>query len=146
MAEEAERQRLAKQRAKAVAPMLERARAEAARGEYERAAWTAENALAVDPDCKEAQQILRDARALIETRPIDADDTVDLTNEAARKRDSDDDTVSFTRPAGVWERLTGAVKKWTQGDDAPEPAAPPPASDRKRGKTHLVKQGDGPRG
>ena len=146
VAEEAERQRLAKQRAKAVAPMLERARAEAARGEYERAAWTAENALAVDPDCKEAQQILRDARALIETRPIDADDTVDLTNEAARKRDSDDDTVSFTRPAGVWERLTGAVKKWTQGDDAPEPAATPPASDRKRVKTDLVKQGDGPRG
>jgi eukaryotic-like serine/threonine-protein kinase len=145
LAEEAERQRLAKQRAKAVAPILERARTEFARGEYERAAWTAENALAVDPDCKEAQQILRDARALIETKPIDADDTVDLTNDAARKSESDDDTVSFTRPVGMWERLTGAVKKWTQGD-APEPPATRPASDGKRVKTHLVKQGDGPRG
>jgi tetratricopeptide (TPR) repeat protein len=145
LAEEAERQRLAKQRAKAVAPILERARAEAARGEYERAAWTAENALAVDPECQEAQQIRRDARALIETRPIDADDTVDLTNDAARKRDSDDDTVSFTRPAGVWERLTDAVKKWTRGD-RPEPPATRPAPGGKRVKTHLVKQGDGPRG
>ena len=145
LAEEAERQRLAKQRAKAVAPILERARAEFARGEYERAAWTAENALAVDPACQEAQQLLRDAKALIETRPIDADDTVDLANEAARKSDSDEDTVSFTRPVGMWERLTGAVKKWTQGD-APEAPAARPAADGERVKTHLVKQGDGPRG
>jgi tetratricopeptide (TPR) repeat protein len=144
LAEEAERQRLAKQRAKAVAPILERARAEAARGEYDRAAWTAENALAVDPECKDAQQILRDARAQIETKPIDADDTVDLTNDAARKS-SDDDTVSFTKPAGVWERLTDAVKKWTQGD-APESASTHPGSDAERVKTRLVKQGDGPRG
>ncbi len=145
LAEEAERQRLAKQRAKAVAPILERARTEFARGEYERAAWTAENAVAVDPDCEEAQQILRDARALIETRPIDVDDTVDLTHDAAQKSASDDDTVSFTRPVGMWERLTGAVKKWTQGD-APEPPATRPTSDGKRVKTRLVKQGDGPRG
>jgi tetratricopeptide (TPR) repeat protein len=145
VAEEAERQRLAKQRAKAVAPMLERARAEAGRGEYERAAWTAENALAVDPECKEAQQILREARAQVQARPVDADDTVDLTNDAARKSDSDEDTVSFTRPVGVWERLTDAVKKWTQGD-GPEPPATRPAADGERVKSRLVKQGDGPRG
>ena len=145
VAEEAERERLAKQRAKATAPMLERARAEIARGEYDHAAWTAENALAVDPECNEAQQILRDARSLIETRPIDADDTVDLTNDEARKADSDEDTVSFTRPVGVWERLAGAVKKWTQGD-RPDPAVKPQATDRERAKTEFVKQGDGPRG
>jgi serine/threonine protein kinase len=145
VAEEAERQRLAKQRAKAVAPMLERARAEAARGEYERAAWTAENALAVDPECGEAQQILHDARAQLQARPVDADDTVDLTKDTERKSVSDEDTVSFTRPIGVWERLTDAVKKWTQGDG---PATQPTqsATDRKQAKTHLVKQGDGPRG
>ena len=124
--------------------MVERARAEAERGEYDRAAWTAENALAVDPECKEAQEILRDARAQIQARPVDADDTVDLTNDADRKSDSDDDTVSFTRPVGVWERLTEAVKKWTQGYSEP-PATRQPA-DRERGKTQLVKQGNGPRG
>ena len=144
VAKEAEQERLARQRAKAVAPMVERARAEAERGEYDRAAWTAENALAVDPECQEAQQILRDARAQVQARPVDADDTVDLTKDADRKSDSDDDTVSFTRPVGVWERLTGAVKKWTQGDsDTP---ATRQAADRERAKTQLVKQGDGPRG
>jgi eukaryotic-like serine/threonine-protein kinase len=144
VAKEAEQQRLARQRAKAVAPMVERARAEAERGEYDRAAWTAENALAVDPECKEAQEILRDARARVQARPVDADDTVDLTNDADRKSGSDDDTVSFTRPVGVWERLTGAVKKWTQGDS--ETPATRQAADRERAKTQLVKQGDGPRG
>jgi eukaryotic-like serine/threonine-protein kinase len=129
--EAAEQQRLARQRAKAVAPIVERARAEAARGEYERAVWTAENALAVDPECQDAQQILRDARAQIQARPVDADDTVDLT-DSSRKSDADEDTVSFTRPVGVWERLTGAVKKWTQGDA--EPPAPPQAPDRQRAK------------
>lgn len=145
LAEEAERERLAKQRAKAVAPMLERARAEVARGEYERAAWAAENALAVDPECSDAQQILRDARAQLQARPVDADDTVDLTKDPDRKRESDDDTVSFTRPVGVWERLTDAIKKWTQGGGS-EPQATRPATERDQRKTHLVKQGDGPRG
>jgi hypothetical protein len=125
--------------------MLERARTEAARGEYERAAWTAENALAVDPECGEAQQILRDARAQLQARPVDADDTVDLTKDTEQKSDSDEDTVSFTRPVGVWERLTEAVKKWTQGEaSVTQPTGP--ATDRKQAKTHLVKQGDGPRG
>jgi serine/threonine-protein kinase len=144
LAEAVEQQRLAKQRAKAVAPILERARAEAARGEYERAVWTAENALAVDPDCKDAQQILRDARAQLQARPVDADDTVDLTDGTGQKSTADEDTVSFERPVGVWERLTGAVKKWTQGDA--EPPATPEATDRERAKTQWVKQGDGPRG
>jgi len=143
-ADAAEQQRLAKQRAKAVAPMVERARAEAARGEYERALWTAENALAVDPECKDAQQILRDARARVQARPVDADDTVDLTNGTGQKSDPNEDTVSFTRPVGVWERLTDAIKKWTQGDA--EPPAAPQATDHEPGKRPWVKQGDGPRG
>jgi tetratricopeptide (TPR) repeat protein len=112
VAAEAERQRLERQRAKAVAPMLERARAEFAHGDFERAAWTAENALAVDIDCSEAKQIMRDARAQLQANPQSADDTVDLTNETARQGDPDD-TVSMTRPVGMWERLTDAVRKWT---------------------------------
>jgi hypothetical protein len=47
---EDDRRRQAKQRARAVAPILDRARAAEAQAEYERAAWTAENALALDPD------------------------------------------------------------------------------------------------
>ena len=112
VAVEAERQRVAKQRAKAVAPMLERARAELTHGDCERAAWTAENALAVDLDCEEAKQILRDARAHLQANPQSADDTVDLTNDTGRQGDPDD-TVSMTRPVGIWERLTDAVRKWT---------------------------------
>jgi len=117
VAAEAERQRLARQRAKAVAPMLERARAELAHGDFERAAWTAENALAVDLDCEEAKQIVRDARAQLQASPENADDTVDLTNETGRQGDPDD-TVSMTRPVGLWERLTDAVRKWTGREGA----------------------------
>jgi type II secretory pathway component HofQ len=117
VAAEAERQRLAKQRAKAVAPMLERARAELAHGDFERAAWTAENALAVDLDCEEAKHIVRDARARLQANPENADDTVDLTNETGRQGDPDD-TVSITRPIGIWERLADVVRKWTGREGA----------------------------
>jgi serine/threonine-protein kinase len=114
VAAEAERQRVAKQRAKAVAPILEQAREADSRKDSERAAWLAENALAVDPDCSEAQQILRKARAEITANPASADETVDLTDPTGRKGDPDD-TVSLMRTPTVWERLTGAVRKWSQG-------------------------------
>jgi len=133
VAAEAERQRVAKQRAKAVAPLLEQSRAAEARGEYERAGWLAENALAVDPECAEAQEILRNTRAQIAANPASADDTVDLTNETARKGDPDD-TVSLARTPSVWERLTGAVRKWTQAD-APATTEKSEVSNRERAKT-----------
>jgi tetratricopeptide (TPR) repeat protein len=115
VAAETERQRLAKQRAKAVAPMLERARAEFAHGDFERAAWTAENALAVDVECEDAKVILRDAQARLQANPQSADDTVDLTDET-RSQGDPDDTVSMARPVGVWTRLADAVRKWTGGE------------------------------
>ncbi len=133
IAAEAEKQRLAKQRAKAVAPILEQARDAASGGDYERAAWMAENALAVDIECAEAQEILRNARAQVAARPSSDDETVDLTNESARKGDPDD-TVSLRRAPGVWERLSGAVRKWTQGDAA-EATDKPQSTDRQRAKT-----------
>ena len=114
VAAEAERQRVAKQRSRAVAPILEQAREADSRKDSERAAWLAENALAVDPDCSEAQQILRKARAEITANPASADETVDLTDPTGRKGDPDD-TVSLMRTPTVWERLTGAVRKWSQG-------------------------------
>ena len=106
-AEEAERERLAKQRAKAVAPMLTRARSAEAQGDYERALWTAQNALAVDPDCDEARQILKRAEGQLAANPRLSDETVDLGAAAAGDAD---DTVSLTRPLGLWERVTGALR------------------------------------
>jgi len=67
VAAEAERRRVAKQRAQAVAPILERAREAEALRDYVRAAWTAENALAVDLDCAEAKEILRRANEQLES-------------------------------------------------------------------------------
>ena len=116
-AAEAERQRVAKQRAKAVAPILERARAAEAQRDYERAAWTAENALAVDLDCGEAKEILRRAKEQLAARPELADDTADLTNGTGRLGDPDD-TVSLTRPTGLWGRVTGLFRSWTQREGA----------------------------
>jgi serine/threonine-protein kinase len=112
---EVERQRIAKQRAKAAAPILETARAAEARGEYERAAWAAENALAVDIESTEAKEILRRARAAIEADPRLADETVDLGTAGGQPADPDD-TVSLTRRIGLWDRFAGVVRRWTHGE------------------------------
>ena len=117
---DAEQQRLADQRAKAVRPILERARAAEARRDYSRAAWTAENALAVDPDCAEAKEILRRAREQLAASPAIAEDTVDFTEGAGAQGDPDD-TVSITAPPGLWERVVDTVKSWTQGERAGRP-------------------------
>jgi eukaryotic-like serine/threonine-protein kinase len=108
---EAERQRLARQRAKAVAPVLDRARAAEAQGDYERAVWTAENALALDLECDEAKQILQRSRARIVANPRLADETVDLPGGTGNV--DLDDTASLTRPTGVWERLAGVFRGWS---------------------------------
>jgi serine/threonine-protein kinase len=114
VAAEEEQRRLAKQRARAVAPMLERARAAESQKELERAVWTAENALAVDPESTEAREILDRVKAQLAANPRLADETVDLTNEPGTT--DPDDTVSLTaRPSGMWGRLAEAVRGWTRG-------------------------------
>ena len=128
---EAERQRLARQRAKAVAPVLERARAAEAQGDYERAAWTAENALALDLECEEAKQILQRSRARLAANPRLADDTVDLPGDTGKV--DPDDTASLTRPTGVWERLAGVFRSWKPWDSAPSPQTPPASRNRHSG-------------
>ena len=105
-AEAIERERLAKQRAKAVAPILARARTAESQKDYERAAWTAQNALAVDPECDEAREMLKRASAQLAANPRLSDETVDLGGAGA----DPDDTVSLTRPLGLWERIAGALK------------------------------------
>ena len=74
-AAEAERRILARRLAIAVAPILERAREAEAQRDYLRAAWTAENALAVDPECAEAKEIWQRAREQLEAQPQLADKT-----------------------------------------------------------------------
>ncbi len=106
--EAAERERLAKQRAKATAPILEHARAAESQKDYERAVWTAQNALALDPECQEAQQILKRAEGKIAANPRLSDETVDLGKSAAAG--DPDDTVSLTRPVGLWKRVAGALR------------------------------------
>jgi hypothetical protein len=110
VAAEAERERLAKQRARAVAPILERARAAEARGDYERAAWTAENALAVDLDCLEAKQILQRAKVRLDADPKLSDDTRDLTADSDATGDPDD-TVALISPS-FWERVMDIFTRW----------------------------------
>jgi hypothetical protein len=103
-----------KQRARAVAPILDRARAAEAQAEYERAVWTAESALARDPQSVAAKEILARVNARLAANPRLADETVDLTNEPGTS--DPDDTVSLTKPSGgVWGRLAGAVRGWTRG-------------------------------
>ena len=113
VAAEAERERLANQRAKAVAPIIARARAAEAQRDFVRAAWTAENALAMDPECAEASEIHRRACEQIEAQPALADKTVDLTGGPGGSGDPDD-TVSLTRPTGAWGRITAALRNWRQ--------------------------------
>jgi serine/threonine-protein kinase len=113
-AAEHERQRLEKHRAKAVAPILERARAAEAQRDFERAAWTAENALAVDLECAEAREILKRAKAQLAADPRLADETVDLTNGTGKPVADPDDTASFTQPVsggGVWAKLTDMFRR-----------------------------------
>jgi tetratricopeptide (TPR) repeat protein len=105
-AEAAERERVAKQRAKAVAPILARARSAEAQKDYERALWTAQNALAVDPDCDEARQILKRSEGELAANPGLSDETVDVGGKATA---DPDDTVSVTRPLGLWERVAGVL-------------------------------------
>jgi tetratricopeptide (TPR) repeat protein len=106
-AEAAERERLAKQRAKGVAPILARARSAEAQRDFERALWMAQNALAVDPDCDEAREILKRAESQLAANPRLSEETVDLGASAAGDAD---DTVSLTRPLGLWERVAGAIR------------------------------------
>jgi tetratricopeptide (TPR) repeat protein len=129
VAADAERERLARQREKAVAPILERARAAEAERDYVRAAWTAENALAIDLNCAEAKEILRRATAQLEAQPALADKTVDLTGATGGSGDPDD-TVTLTRPTGMWGRVSGVLRSWMHRDEAVRREKPAPGASK----------------
>ena len=99
-----------------MAPILERARQAEAQDDMVRAAWLAENALALDLECREAKEIIRRVQAHIAANPTLTEDTVDVPTG----RDVDpDDTASFTRPihTGFWDKVI-AVFRGRKSSDA----------------------------
>lgn len=99
----------ARQRAKAAAPVIARARAAEAARDYARASWLSENALALDPDCAEARQIMERAQAALAAQPELADETV---RDVGAKAVDAEDTVTLVNPKSTWSRLAGALKNW----------------------------------
>lgn len=84
------------QRAKAAAPALAAARKAMRAGDYERAGWAAENALALAPEHAEARDLLTSARAAAESQSVaKTDETVDNSRPVPPKTD---ETVSLTAP------------------------------------------------
>jgi tetratricopeptide (TPR) repeat protein len=116
-----ERARIAAARARAAAPALALARAAEARDDFVRAAWLAENALALDHDCADARDLLERCRARLAAQPALADETVDLVKEPGRATDPED-TVNIGRALPPWRRVADAIRSWSAGD------APPRAS------------------
>jgi serine/threonine-protein kinase len=127
-AEEKARARQADQRARAIAPLLEAAKAAEAGGDFTRAAWTAENALAIDPDCAEARRILTQARETIASQPALADDTVDALR--GRRDGADPESTVTLAPAGGWRRVLAVLRSLVGGSrsrQAPPAQASQPA-------------------
>ena len=111
-AKEAERQeREARQRQKASAPMLDLAKSAEAAQDLARAAWLAENALALNPECAEAREIMQRAQARLSAEPELADETVKGMSGAAPRADIED-TVTLLPVASAWRRLAGLVRSW----------------------------------
>jgi hypothetical protein len=103
-----ERARIARQRAKAAAPVCAQARTAEANGDLVRAAWLAENALALDGACSEARALLERSRAALAVQPALADETVDVVHAGGQPADPDD-TVNILSPQPSWRRVLSAI-------------------------------------
>ena len=129
-----ERARIARQRAKAAAPVLAQARTAEANGDLVRAAWLAENALALDGACSDARALIERTRATLAAQPALADETVDVGRAGAPSADPDD-TVNIVSPQPAWRRVVGALRLWSRGEpetrrgNARLPQAPKPGSE-----------------
>jgi tetratricopeptide (TPR) repeat protein len=102
--EERERAQLAEERAHTIAPILASARTAEAQRDFVRAAWTAENVLAIDLDCAEARLILKRSREALAAQPALADETVDERSGA-----DPDGTVTLV-PITLWSRVVLALR------------------------------------
>ena len=91
---------------RAAAPALTQARKALGDGDFERALWAAENALALAPDWPEAAQARAQAAEALATRTADDDDTV-----VPRPGDTEDTVALAAKPA----RIAWAVGAWTVG-------------------------------
>jgi tetratricopeptide (TPR) repeat protein len=109
--EEERLEREARQRNKAAAPVLALAKSAEAAQDLARAAWLAENALALDPGCAEAQEIVQRAQARLSAQPELADETVNMAGGARRPADVDD-TVTLVPEEPAWRKLAGLVRSW----------------------------------
>jgi hypothetical protein len=124
----AEKERIARQRAKAAEPALEQARAAEAQNDWVRAGWMAENALALDLESDEARQILERVRAKIAAQPSNEEDTVGLAGEAGEANSEDTVTIN-SQPSG-WRRVTAAIKNWSRSSGAGPAKSGPPGAQR----------------
>lgn len=102
--EHAAREEESRRRAKAVAPVLAKARAAEAQHDFVRAGWLAENALAIDVDSMEARQLLTRVQAKLSSQPELTEDTVKSGNTGGPSVDPDA-TVRLSAPPSLWRRL-----------------------------------------
>ncbi len=106
--EAAAKAEVAQQRSRAVAPILEMARAAETSADFVRAGWLAENALALDVDCAEAKRIVEVARTKTAAPPAAGDDTVKL-GATGEVMPGQDDTLTLRPAASTWQRLAETV-------------------------------------
>ncbi|MEQ1912034.1 MAG: serine/threonine-protein kinase [Vicinamibacterales bacterium] len=110
-----ERARIARQRAKAAAPVYAQARTAEANGDLVRAAWLAENALALDGACSEARALIERTRATLSAQPTLADETVDVAHGGGQPADPDDTVNILSAQPAAWRRVVGALRLWSGG-------------------------------
>jgi hypothetical protein len=101
--EQEQREHDAQRRANAAAPVVTMARAAETSQDFVRAGWLAENALALDPDCAEAREIIDRARAKVAADPGLADETV---------TGADQNTLIIIPETPLWRRIVDRLRNW----------------------------------
>ena len=97
-----EREQDARRRAQATAPVIAMARAAETGQDFVRAGWLAENALALDPDCAEAREIVDRARTKVAADPGLADETVTGA----------ENTLIINPAPPLWRRIVATLSNW----------------------------------
>jgi tetratricopeptide (TPR) repeat protein len=114
---EAERVRLdaAEHRERSVEKILKGAKKDLRAGNYDRAAWAAENALLIRPGHHQAQEILAQARSSLQAnqrRPVDPDDTVRLPRNTQAEADP---AATVIMPPNVGVPAGNSIGDWVWG-------------------------------
>lgn len=101
--EQEQRELDARRCANAAAPVIAMAKAAETREDFVRAGYFAENALALDPDCAEAREIIDRARAKVAADPGLADETV---------TGADQNTLIIIPETPLWRRIVERLRYW----------------------------------